>query len=81
MASEAKIQETLAWLQKAYQDLQSAKWLLSSPDSLFNAVGFHCQQAAEKSLKGFLTWHDEPFEKNALSGGFSWQVSSHRLKL
>ena len=24
---------------------------------------FHCQPAAEKSLKGFLTWHDRPFRK------------------
>jgi len=23
----------------------------------------HCQQAAEKALKGFLTWHDRPFRK------------------
>src|SRR5262249_21392840 len=22
---------------------------------------FHCQQAAEKALKAFLTWHDRPF--------------------
>lgn len=24
---------------------------------------FHCQQAADKSLKGFVTWHDRPFCK------------------
>ena len=24
---------------------------------------FHCQQAAEKILKAFLTWHDQPFGK------------------
>jgi HEPN domain-containing protein len=24
---------------------------------------FHCQQAAEKALKGFLTWHDVAFRK------------------
>jgi len=24
---------------------------------------FHCQQAAEKSLKAFLTWHQRPFPK------------------
>jgi HEPN domain-containing protein len=24
---------------------------------------FHCQQAAEKALKAFLTWHDRPFRK------------------
>jgi HEPN domain-containing protein len=24
---------------------------------------YHCQQAAEKALKGFLVWHDQPFPK------------------
>ena len=48
---------------KAHQDLLSANWLLSSPDALYNVVGFHSQQAAEKTLKGYLTWHEETFEK------------------
>jgi HEPN domain-containing protein len=26
-------------------------------------VGFHCQQTAEKTLKAYLTLHDQPFEK------------------
>ncbi|MBL7164800.1 MAG: HEPN domain-containing protein [Anaerolineales bacterium] len=52
MVAEAKIEETRAWLQKAFQDLQSARWLLSSPDALYNTVGFHCQQAAEKNAQG-----------------------------
>ncbi len=26
-------------------------------------VVFHAQQAVEKSLKGFLLWHDRPFRK------------------
>jgi HEPN domain-containing protein len=24
---------------------------------------YHCQQAAEKALKGFLVWHDQPFPR------------------
>jgi len=60
---EAKRLEIHAWLAKAQQDLRSAIWLISSPDHLYNAVGFHCQQAAEKSIKAYLTWQDEPFEK------------------
>lgn len=48
---------------KAQQDLDAAAWLLESPQALNNAVGFHCQQAAEKSLKAYLTWQDEVFEK------------------
>ena len=26
-------------------------------------ITFHAQQLAEKALKGFLTWHDQPFRK------------------
>lgn len=26
-------------------------------------AAYHCQQAAEKALKGFLSWHDAPFGK------------------
>jgi HEPN domain-containing protein len=58
-----KIKEVQAWLAKAFHDLSSADWLLSSPDNLYNAVGFHCQQTAEKALKAYLVWQDEPFEK------------------
>jgi HEPN domain-containing protein len=36
--------------------------LLASPP-LFEDVLFHCQQAAEKSLKAFLVWHGCPFRK------------------
>jgi len=58
-----KIDEVRFWLKKARQDLEAAAWLFESPQALNNAVGFHCQQAAEKSLKAYLTWRDEPFEK------------------
>lgn len=30
---------------------------------LLEDVLFHCQQAVEKTLKGFLAWHDVPFRK------------------
>ena len=58
-----KVDEVLSWLKKARQDLDAAAWLLESPFALYSAVGFHCQQAAEKTLKAYLTWMDEPFEK------------------
>ncbi len=60
---EAKFNEIRAWVAKALEDLRSAEWLLTSPDPLYGSVGFHCQQAAEKALKAYLTWRDEPFEK------------------
>ena len=41
------------WLEKALSDLQSARILLTwSGDPM--AVAFHCQQAIEKALKGYL---------------------------
>lgn len=59
----ARIEDTRAWLRKAALDLDSARILCKhEPAHLGNAV-FHCQQAAEKALKAFLAWHDEPFRK------------------
>ena len=60
---EAKLHEIRAWLAKAVHDLRSAEWLVARPDPLCDAAGFHCQQVAEKALKAYLTWRDEPFEK------------------
>ena len=34
-----------------------------SPLLIVEDVLFHCQQAVEKALKAFLTWHDRPFGK------------------
>lgn len=41
------------WLEKALSDLQSARILLTW-DGDPMAVAFHCQQAIEKALKGYL---------------------------
>jgi HEPN domain-containing protein len=41
--------------------IKCAKVLASSGHGA-NAL-YHCEQAAEKALKGFLTWHDQPFRK------------------
>jgi len=60
---KAKVLEVVNWLRKARQDLFSAVWLLESPDQLYSSAGFHSQQAAEKSLKAYLTWSDQPFGK------------------
>ena len=55
------LDETRAWLQRAAEDLAAAE-ALTGPVTLRSAL-FHCQQAAEKSLKAFLTWHQKPFPK------------------
>jgi HEPN domain-containing protein len=46
---------------KAEDDLASARVLVEA-GHLTNAL-FFCQQAAEKSLKAFLTWHQQPFQR------------------
>lgn len=57
------VAETGAWFQKANDDLAVAEYLLTASGPRLGVVVFHCQQAAEKALKGFLMWHDEPFRK------------------
>jgi HEPN domain-containing protein len=54
---------TRAWLQKSVADLRRAELLLSAEAPDVEDALFHCQQAAEKALKAFLTWHDQPFRK------------------
>ncbi|MFZ5451587.1 MAG: HEPN domain-containing protein [Thermodesulfobacteriota bacterium] len=51
------------WLAKADEDLNAAKTLLSLDTAFFSTIGFHCQQAAEKYLKAFLTWRQIEFPK------------------
>jgi HEPN domain-containing protein len=51
------------WVKKARQDLGVAKLLLQEEGNFLSAVGFHCQQASEKYLKAFLTWHQVYFPK------------------
>lgn len=54
--------ETRQWLTKAAEDLGLADLLVQS--SRFPAATvYHCQQAAEKALKAFLAWQDQPFRK------------------
>jgi HEPN domain-containing protein len=59
--SELLAAETRAWLGKALEDLQSARALIQS--GLPAPALFHCQQAAEKAFKAFLTWHGAAFRK------------------
>ncbi len=48
---------------KADEDLRAGAHQLSArPPYLADAV-FHAQQACEKTMKGFLAWHDRPFGK------------------
>lgn len=59
----ARLADTNAWMVRAASDLGAgAHELTAVPPFTADAV-FHAQQAAEKSPKGFLAWHDVPFGK------------------
>lgn len=58
-----KAEEVRAWLQKATNDLRGAEVDLAASPPLIEDALFHCQQTAEKALKGFLTAHDRTFRK------------------
>jgi HEPN domain-containing protein len=63
-AEDARLEDARGWLEKAALDLRAAELLVGSSDAgLLGNAAFHAQQAAEKALKAFLAWHDEPFRK------------------
>jgi len=51
------------WLAKADADLAVAERLLPDGGAHAWAVAFHCQQAAEKFLKAYLSWWQIEFPK------------------
>lgn len=59
----ARVAEARAWVVRAARDLRAAEHEFHAVPPLLDDIVFHCQQAAEKALKGFLTWHDRPFRK------------------
>ena len=58
-----RVSETKAWILKSASDLHAAAHDLTAVPPLLEDVVFHCQQGAEKALKGYLTWHDQRFRK------------------
>jgi HEPN domain-containing protein len=62
---EARADLTRQWLQKADHDLRTVERVADVAE-LRDVAVFHCQQAAEKSLKAFLTWHSQEFRKTHL---------------
>jgi HEPN domain-containing protein len=52
------------WFRKSAQDLKTAKLLLAQDsEDYWGPLVFHSQQAAEKSIKGYLTFHKIRFAK------------------
>ena len=88
---EAKRQFVAAWLTRAGQDLGAARVLAQAPEPYFGVALYHCQQAAEKAVKGFLVFHDQRPQKThdirklvdtALSvegGFFAWLTVAEQL--
>src|ERR1041384_7051570 len=58
-----RVAEARPWFVRAEHDLRAAEVLLGATPPLLGEAAYHCQQAAEKSLKGYLSWHDIPFGK------------------
>jgi HEPN domain-containing protein len=51
------------WLEKAEDDWRLSHRLATDSESYPEATAFHAQQAVEKYLKAFLTWHQVEFPK------------------
>jgi HEPN domain-containing protein len=58
---EAKRELVQNWLTKAQRDLAAARKFSTEPDPYLDTAIYHCQQAAEKAVKGFLVFHDQDF--------------------
>jgi predicted nucleotidyltransferase/HEPN domain-containing protein len=59
----ARVREARDWLTRAARDLRAAHLSLSTDPPMLDMVVFHCQQAAEKAIKGYLAWNDVPFRR------------------
>jgi HEPN domain-containing protein len=60
---DPKCERVRTWLLKANRDLTAARWLVARDDPLWDTSLFHCQQAAEKAVKGYLVFKDKRFRK------------------
>ena len=58
-----RVAEAQGWVAKARDDVRGAKIDLEAEPPLLTDSLFHCQQAVEKALKGYLAWHDKPFRR------------------
>ena len=59
----ALVAETKEWFAKTEIDFRSAESDFRASPPILADIVFHCQQAAEKAMKGFLCWQNRPFRK------------------
>jgi HEPN domain-containing protein len=57
------VEEARDWWTRVVQDLDATQLLLAGGPRFTDVALFHCQQVAEKALKAFLAWRDEPFPR------------------
>ena len=74
---DAKRELVRAWLTKARNDLDTARQISGLPEGHLDTAIYHCQQTAEKALKGYLAFRDHRLERThdverlvALSSGY-----------
>jgi HEPN domain-containing protein len=60
---DTQVTDARAWLAKTVQDLRRVEILLAATPADVEGALFHSEQAAEKALKAFLTWHDVRFRR------------------
>jgi HEPN domain-containing protein len=73
----ARLADAKSWIARAASDLGAGAFELTAVPPFTADAVFHAQQAAEKTLKGFLAWHDVPFGKThnlAALGGLCAEV-------
>ena len=52
-----------SWMLKAYHDLISARKLAYGDEPILDTAIFHTQQCAEKALKAYLSYKQQPLQK------------------
>ena len=58
-----KINDVIEWIQIAEEDFYSAQLLNQADRKPFEIICYHCAQAVEKYLKGYLTYNEITPEK------------------
>jgi HEPN domain-containing protein len=75
-----KIDIVKQWIEKADHDLGTAQVTYLYIPKYNDTIAFHCQQAAEKYLKGFLLFLDIPFKKQH-SLNYLLSLISHKVEI